>query len=185
MYIDGGQQFRLGIVFKFLDDASMTHLGRRGSHEAREFKDIASLERVAPFSRVREKRLAHCITGQKTPCTFVVTTHYGGVFVADDLTVEDYDGNAGIHRFGYGRGDVFGFVGRDGNQIDLLVDEVTDILDLLLAIVVATDQFHRNTIVQEQFAFHLGVLFRAPRSLGALRHADAQSWFPRRSAGTE
>ena len=185
MCIDGGQQFCLGIVFKFLDDASMTHLGRRGSHEAREFKDIASLERVAPFSRVREKRLAHCITGQKTPCTFVVTTHYGGVFVADDLTVEDHDRNSGIVCFGHGGGDVFGFVRRDDNKIDLLVDEVTDILDLLLAIVVTTDQFHRNTIVQEQFAFHLGVLFRAPRSLGALRHADAQSWFPRRSAGTE
>ena len=176
MYIDGGQQFRLGIVFKFLDDASMTHLGRRGSHEAREFKDIASLERV---------RIAHCITGQKTPCTFVVTTHYGGVFVADDLTVEDHDRNSGIVCFGHGGGDVFGFVRRDDNKIDLLVDEVTDILDLLLAIVVATDQFHRDTIVQEQFAFHLGVLFRAPGPLGALRHADAQSRFPRRCAGTE
>ena len=46
MCIDRGQQFCLGMSLEFLDDASMSHLGRRGSHDTREFKDIATPDGV-------------------------------------------------------------------------------------------------------------------------------------------
>ena len=60
-----------------------------------------------------------------------------------------------------------------------------DVFDLLLAIVVATNQLHRDAIVEQELTLHLGILFRTPRSLGALRHADAVARFLRRRTGAK
>ena len=46
MCIDRGQQFCLGMSFELLDDATVTHLGGRSSHDTCEFKDSDLLRGV-------------------------------------------------------------------------------------------------------------------------------------------
>ena len=167
--IDCSQQFPFGMWLEFFDETPMTHLSRCGVHVARKFEDVSSL-----------LRQAQGIAGNKAACAFVVTTHESRIFVTAHTTIEDHDGNARIVSLRDGRSDGFGFEGRNDEQIDSLLDEVSDIVNLALDAVVGRTQFHSDAIVKQQFALHLGILFLTPGPLGTLRHTDAVLRLPRR-----
>ncbi len=150
--------------------------GRRRTRQAAELDDVA----LAVEDRVGEYA-GGCSDGD------VVGADEGGVAVALDLPVDDDDRNAGLEDPLDHRGERLGLVGRDDQQVDLLLQEVLDVGYLLGVVLLSIG--HDDVQVGIGLGRRIDVgIHRHPPRLGVvgLREADQElALVPVRAAAGE
>lgn len=114
----------------------------------------------------------HVSGGHLSDATVVGATE-GGVIVAGDVAVEDYDGDSARHHLVDDGRDGGGLVGGGDYYVETVVGKPADVLGLLLAGVVSRADRDLRVVVEHGLAEHLLVHSRAPVVLTTLGNAYA------------
>src|ERR1051326_2958369 len=106
---------------------------------------------------------------------FVISADEAGEFVAEQTTIEDDDGNVGVHGFGDGFGEGLGFFGTDDDEVDAGADEFLDVRALFERVVLGVFEDNLQLGIFISGGFDLGVHLDAPWFTEiALGHADGE-----------
>ena len=140
----------------------MAVFGRRRAAKASDFEDIAG-----------GSRQRHGHIGRHGPDGGIVGALKSCEAVAIDVTVEDHYGYTFFIYLLDDRCERVGFVGRNDDDVKAIVGKVTNIGNLLFAIVVGRTDFNDGVFVEKHFAMNLIVHFRAPVVVATLRHTYA------------
>ena len=108
----------------------------------------------------------------------VVRADEAGELVAEQLAVEDDDGNARVHRLRDRLGERCGFLRADNDEVHAGADEFLDVRALLKCVVLCVLENYFDLCVFVGGGFDIRVHLHAPRFAQiALAHADRVSGF--------